>query len=47
LISSKYGEDYVDHPKMQQLMQLNGGVHRDFLSGKDEVEAFKRHEFIN
>lgn len=46
LISSKYGEDYVDHPKMQQLMQLNGGVHRDFLSGKDEVEAFKRHEFI-
>ena len=27
-------------------MELNGGIHRDFLSGEEEVQAFKANEFI-
>jgi hypothetical protein len=46
LITSAYGHDCVDHPRMINLMKLNGGVHRDFLSGVDEVAAFKDKEYI-
>lgn len=46
LISGMYGTNYVDHPKLTKLMELNGGKHRDFLTGKEEVEAFERQEYI-
>lgn len=46
LISEMYGKDYVDHPKMPNLMELNGGKPRDFLTGAEEVEAFERKEYI-
>jgi hypothetical protein len=42
----RYGPQYVSDPKLQNLMALNGGVHRHFLSGLQEVEAFKALEFI-
>jgi hypothetical protein len=44
-LSKRYGSDYCSHPKMQCLMEKNGGIHRHFLTGKQEVEAF-RAEFI-
>ena len=31
---------------MKNLMELNGGMHRHFLSGDEEVTAFKNNEFI-
>lgn len=46
LVSQMYGNDYVDHPKMPNLMELNGGKSRDFLTGAEEVEAFVRKEYI-
>ncbi|MCW8840223.1 MAG: hypothetical protein OQK96_04520 [Gammaproteobacteria bacterium] len=46
LVSEMYGKDYVDHPKMPNLMELNGGKSRDFLTGAEEVEAFERKEYI-
>lgn len=46
LISDIYGSNYVDHPKMPNLMELNGGKPRDFLTGLEEVEAFDRKEYI-
>ncbi len=46
LISGIYGNHYVDDPKMPKLMDLNGGKHRDFLNGKEEVEAFEKKEYI-
>lgn len=46
LISAIYGSNYVDHPKLPNLMELNGGKHRDFLTGKEEVDAFERKEYI-
>lgn len=46
LISGIYGSNYVDDPKMLKLMELNGGRHRDFLSGAEEAQAFEQKEFI-
>jgi hypothetical protein len=46
LVPRMYGKDYVDHPKMPNLMELNGGKSRDFLTGAEEVEAFERKEYI-
>lgn len=46
LISDIYGKDYVDHPKMPNLMEVNGGKPRDFLTGAEEVEAFERKEYL-
>jgi len=46
LVSGIYGSNYVDHPKLPNLMEINGGKHRDFLTGKEEVEAFERQEYI-
>lgn len=46
LLADRYGPDYAKHPKMSSLMELNGGRHRDFLDGKEEVTAFANSEFI-
>jgi hypothetical protein len=46
LITNRYGRNCVDDPKMINLMELNGGRHRDYLSGKEEVEAFKAKEYL-
>jgi hypothetical protein len=46
LISGIYGNHYVDDPKMLSLMDINGGKHRDFLTGKEEVEVFQRQEYM-
>lgn len=46
MIRSKYGSGYAKDPKMINLMKLNGGQHRDFLSGVEEVTSFKANEFI-
>ncbi|MDJ0615423.1 MAG: hypothetical protein QNJ63_01545 [Calothrix sp. MO_192.B10] len=46
LILEIYGDNCVDHPRMIELMKINGGVHRSFLSGKDEVEAFRNKEYL-
>lgn len=46
LIADRYGADYAKHPKMLTLMEQNGGRHRDFLDGKEEVAAFENKEFM-
>lgn len=46
LLSQKYGSNYAKDPKMVNLMELNGGKHREFLTGAEEVTAFKANEFI-
>ncbi len=45
LLQGIYGYDYVGTPHMQKLMDVNGGVRRDFALGKDEVELFKQGEY--
>lgn len=46
ILSKKYGSGYAKHPKMKNLMDLNGGVHRHFLTGAEELRAFQNNEFI-
>ncbi|GAA5446095.1 hypothetical protein Misp06_04303 [Microbulbifer sp. NBRC 101763] len=46
MVSEIYGTDFVDHPKMSNLMDINGGKSRDFLTGSEEVEAFTRKEYL-
>lgn len=46
MLSHRYGSDYAEHPKLKSLMELNGGPHRHFLTGEEEVNAFKNNEFI-
>jgi hypothetical protein len=46
LITTRYGSNCVDHPRMTKLMELNGGVHRDFLNGQEEANAFEAKEFV-
>ena len=46
LLSDRYGSSYAPHPKMKSLMDLNGGTHRHFLNGQEEVAAFQNNEFI-
>lgn len=46
ILRDKYGRDYAKDPKMKNLMILNGGIHRDFLNGEEEVTAYKAKEFI-
>lgn len=46
ILSDYYGDGYAGHPKLKSLMELNGGVHRHFLTGEEEVNSFKNNEFI-
>ena len=46
ITADRYGYGYATHSKMQSLMEMNGGRHRDFLTGPEEVQAFENGEFI-
>lgn len=46
ILREKYGKLYANHPQMPNLMDLNGGRPKDFLSGPEEAEAFANQEFI-
>lgn len=46
LFQKKYCLEYVSHKRMIKLMELNGGLPKDFLEGANEAEAFKKGEFI-
>ena len=46
MLSRKYGAGFAEHPKMKSLMEINGGVHRHFLTGEEELQAFGNNEFI-
>lgn len=46
---SIYGRDYVKHGgqgRLTSLMHLNSVSGRDFLSGKQEADAFEKREFV-
>jgi len=46
ILASRYGGEYAPHPKLKSLMELNGGMHRHFLTGEEEVRAFQNNELI-
>lgn len=46
MLGERFGSDYAPHQKMINLMEMNGGRHRFFLTGPEEVAAFQNLEFI-
>lgn len=46
LLAERFGSEYAPHPKLKSLMDLNGGTHRHFLTGAEEVQSFSNNDFI-
>ncbi|MDF2821603.1 MAG: hypothetical protein K0R15_2044 [Clostridiales bacterium] len=46
LLIRKFGNKYIGHPRMENLYKLNGIRPLFFLTGKEEAEAFEKHEYI-
>lgn len=40
-----YGENYVSHSRMKALLQINGRMNRDFLTGEEEASAFAKGKY--
>ena len=45
LLQDIYGSSHIDHPRMEKLLEKNGIARKDFLSGKEEAEAFDCQDF--
>lgn len=41
-----YGVGYVGHPRLENLIEFNKITARDFLTGKQEADAFESKEFV-
>lgn len=46
LLTSLYGLNYIDHPRLEKLVDKNNITKTDFLKGKEEAEAFDNKEYI-
>lgn len=42
-----FGVSYVGHPRLEKLIELNRITSRDFLTGKQEADAFDAKEFVS
>ena len=47
LLNDIYGSDYVGHPRLEKILQLNSIAERDFLPGAEEARAFEQHRFVD
>jgi hypothetical protein len=45
VVAGRYGPNYAGVPHIPALMELNGGIKRDFVPGKEEVDLFEQQEF--
>ncbi len=45
MLAEEHGGLYAGNPKMSSLMKINGEIYRNFLEGKEEVQAFNAGEF--
>jgi hypothetical protein len=41
-----YGQEYIPHPKLTNLLQKNNMSHKDFLPGSEEATAFVGKEYL-
>ena len=41
-----YGRDYVEHPRLESLVEKNSLTHPNFLKGPDEAKAFENSEYV-
>lgn len=41
-----YGVGYISHPRLESLIELNKVTAKDFMTGKQEADAFNNKEFV-
>lgn len=46
ILVNLYGVGYISHPRLENLMAKNNITAKDFLTGKEEAEAFENKEFV-
>ena len=46
VLREKYGDLYVAHPQLINLMRMQGDLPKDFLTGEQESACFSHREFI-
>ena len=46
LLKQLYGDDYIGHPRLKNLIRKNAITDQDFLSGEEEARAFENGEYI-
>ena len=46
LLIAIYGNTYIPHPRLVNLIDKNSISNKDFLDGKAEAEAFERKEYV-
>ena len=46
ILVSIYGVGYIAHPRLEKLMSHNSIAARDFLTGKQEADAFENKQFV-
>ncbi|MFI3214605.1 MAG: hypothetical protein R3Y24_14900 [Eubacteriales bacterium] len=47
LLISYYGVNYIGHPRMESLIELNHISAKDYLNGQAEADAFEKKDYIN
>ena len=45
LLKHLYGDNYIDHPRLGNLVEKNSLTHPHFLKGAEEAEAFENSEY--
>ncbi len=46
LLKQRYGENYAPHPHQQHIFRLNQMNPKNYLTGAEEAEAYKKREFL-
>ena len=46
VIRNLEGPDYIEHSRLENLLQANGGPPRGFMSGKEEADAFENRAYV-
>ena len=46
MLNQLYGDNYIDHPRLGNLVERNSHTHPHFLKGAEEAEAFKNSDYV-
>lgn len=46
LLIDLYGDKYIGHPRLESIIDLNNISKKDFLNGKQELEAWENQDFV-
>ena len=46
ILQELFGSSYIGHPRLENILDFNGIHRKDFLTGKEEAEAFENKEYV-